>query len=453
MDNKEYAKECGLRLRRIRMAKNMSQQELADKMFTTPQNVSKWEKEGIRDIDTIKNISGILGQDLLSDERNEEGVVGEIGKHILKKIAENGGFIPVQSLIENYMFGLKSEIVTEEIFKLQKIGMCVREQYKNFYDEEKDMLFITAKGVITLNNLTVFGTVSAKTYEQFLENRKTIQEYYDENKVEKLVRNLHYCGTYRIDYINHLHKRYERVYIDEHENDGCDYGNWMAALPMLRGISFRVDTMFRMIAGLDDSTLSGVLSDLLDYHQWKLCDQYRDPYDPDYIPRFDVALGMFSKKILEWNENIYFNRNGRNAKYEIYYEISDMIKEVEKSVDYFIEKENAFVEGKYSSEWFSTEEVKAFVMENFRSAETDEEKEIDKSLFEINKLDRFSLDYYNTCYVFPDDDCAEYLLDEEWAYAGIEELIRSYYNLPYNKYYDLSDKKTMDMQGGDELCL
>ena len=36
---------------------------------STPQNVSKWEKEGIRDIDTIKKLSQILGQDILSDER------------------------------------------------------------------------------------------------------------------------------------------------------------------------------------------------------------------------------------------------------------------------------------------------------------------------------------------------------------------------------------------------
>ena len=84
MENKEYAKECGLRLRRVRMARNMSQQELADKMFTTPQNVSKWEKQGISDIDTIKSLSQILGQDILSDERDQEGVVGEIGKQHFK---------------------------------------------------------------------------------------------------------------------------------------------------------------------------------------------------------------------------------------------------------------------------------------------------------------------------------------------------------------------------------
>ena len=47
MENNSKAKECGRRLRRIRMAQNMSQQQLADMLFTTPQNISKYEKEVI----------------------------------------------------------------------------------------------------------------------------------------------------------------------------------------------------------------------------------------------------------------------------------------------------------------------------------------------------------------------------------------------------------------------
>ena len=50
MSNNSKAKECGQRLRRIRMAKNMSQQELAERLFTTPQNISKYEKEGISNV-------------------------------------------------------------------------------------------------------------------------------------------------------------------------------------------------------------------------------------------------------------------------------------------------------------------------------------------------------------------------------------------------------------------
>lgn len=51
MGKLSLARECGLRCRRIRMAKNMSQQDLADLLFTTPQNISKYEKDGISNID------------------------------------------------------------------------------------------------------------------------------------------------------------------------------------------------------------------------------------------------------------------------------------------------------------------------------------------------------------------------------------------------------------------
>ena len=43
MEKESLARECGLRCRRFRMARNMSQQELADLLFTTPQNISKYE--------------------------------------------------------------------------------------------------------------------------------------------------------------------------------------------------------------------------------------------------------------------------------------------------------------------------------------------------------------------------------------------------------------------------
>lgn len=448
MEDKKVAKECGLRLRRVRMAKNMSQQALADKMYTTPQNVSKWENQGISDVDTIKELSRILGQDILSDERNEEGVVGEIGKHILKQVAQNNGFIPVEELINSHMYGLNSEIVTDEIFKLERIGMCVREQYRNFYDIEKDMVFITAKGLITLNNFSVFGNIVSKTYEIFLEGRNTIQEYYDENKLERIIRNLRYCGTYRIDYINYLHKRYEKIYIDEHENDGCDYGDWTATVPVLPGLSCRLDILFRMIAGLDNRSLyqniwymiGGLPSD-------EITDEYVEQYGTTDVPRLDEILGTLSSKLEKWNQKVNgeIRKNFENAiakKSFKYNEQSDEENFLEENTDYFIEKRNAFVEGKYPSEWFSMEEIKAFIKDNFKSAETPEEKETDRILAEINSIDRWSLEYYDTCFV-ADDDYSEYFCDNRWREAGIEDLIKSYYNLP-----DINS--CIDEQDGDE---
>lgn len=83
MENADRAIEIGLRCKRLRMAKGMSQQELADRAGTTPQNVSKFEKNGISDIYWIDLLSDILGKSLLISERDTEGTIGEMGKEIL----------------------------------------------------------------------------------------------------------------------------------------------------------------------------------------------------------------------------------------------------------------------------------------------------------------------------------------------------------------------------------
>ena len=54
MDNKSMAVEIGQRCRRFRNALGISQHKLADMVGTTPQNISKYEKEGIHDIDIIR---------------------------------------------------------------------------------------------------------------------------------------------------------------------------------------------------------------------------------------------------------------------------------------------------------------------------------------------------------------------------------------------------------------
>ena len=224
--------------------------------------------------------------------------MAKLESNILKQIAENNGFIPVKDLIDEHMYGLNFQTVTEEIFKLERIGMCVREQYKDFYDVEKDMLFVTAKGVIALNNLSVFGDVTSKTYEQFLENRSTIQEYYDERKKERIIRNMRYSGTYRIDYINYLHKRCEKIYIDETENDGYGYGEWTSALPMLPGKSFEVDVIFRMITGLDNKSLYNNVCGLIEFDRMDITmDEAEKAMEIEgrYVATYELAAYLIYK--------------------------------------------------------------------------------------------------------------------------------------------------------------
>ena len=207
-------------------------------------------------------------------------------------------------------------------------------------------------------------------------------------------------------------------------------------------------TTLRMIAGLDNRSLyqniwymiGGLPSD-------EITDEYVEQYGTTDVPRLDEILGTLSSKLEKWNQKVNgeIRKNFENAIAEKsfkYNEQSDEENFLEEKTDYFIEKRNAFVEGKYPSEWFSTEEIKEFIKNNFKSAETPEEKEIDRILSEINKLDRWSLDYYETCFAF-DGDCYNYFCDNRWREAGIEELIKSYYNLP-----DIND--CIDEQDGDE---
>ena len=77
------AKKIGERCRKFRNALGVSQQALADQVGTTPQNISKYEKEGVYNIETIQALSQALGHDLLSDEMENEGDVGEIGRELL----------------------------------------------------------------------------------------------------------------------------------------------------------------------------------------------------------------------------------------------------------------------------------------------------------------------------------------------------------------------------------
>ncbi len=140
---RNYARECGIRCRQIRMAKGMSQQQLADKMNVTAAAISKWEKEGINNIDQIMRLSDILRQDITADQLDQEGTVGEVGKEILRRLAFSEGSISADDLFDD-MYGMKQNRICNELFKLERIGVIVREQFWDFSNEERDYIFITA---------------------------------------------------------------------------------------------------------------------------------------------------------------------------------------------------------------------------------------------------------------------------------------------------------------------
>ena len=160
-DNMNIASRIGLRCKRIRESKGWSMQYLGDLVGTGAANISKMEKNGINSIEWITAISEALGQDLLKDEIDEEGIIGEIGKEILIKLIESKGYLLYGDVVSD-MHGMSEDRVSNEIFKLTRIGMCVREQYKDFYNKQIDMIFITAKGLITCCNQITNPLIEAR---------------------------------------------------------------------------------------------------------------------------------------------------------------------------------------------------------------------------------------------------------------------------------------------------
>lgn len=464
MEMNSKAKECGERLRRIRMAQNMSQQELADKLFTTPQNISKYEKEGISNIDIITKLSDILGYNLLRDEIDEEGKVGEIGKEILTCIVENEGYIDVNDLIEKYMHGLDMKRITNEIFKLQKIGLCVREQFTGYAGKKNDGLFITAKGIITLKNNLSFmkeeleeKICKVPSFEEIVigEGYDTYQEVLDSDELEQLLWSLPCKNSYRADYIKYLknHFQYLHYYGKDEDEEAFLSKEYFT---FLSGENVYFDILHRMIMELDNRTLDTVMDSFLVEFWFEGHDEnmlsIRKELMMKYAPEFDTyrqlgtikgdAILKFYEKsdwyseyakesgIIKLTDEIFdresyekmdksnFSKEDMEKALEydeLNQESYDEYKYVERCFDYYIKKMAEKKESRLVTEWFSKDEIVTFINENMSAAQSDEEMKIDETIKKINEKYPETLEYYT----FP----------EEWEENGIADLIRKNCNI------------------------
>ena len=454
MEKMSLARECGLRCRRIRMAKNLSQQDLADLLFTTPQNISKYEKDGIANIDTIKRISDALGQDLLTDETDVEGTVGEVGKEILHTLIRNGGHIEVEELIKNQMYGMSMDRVTHEIFKLERIGMCVREQYLNWIDDTKDTLFITAKGVITFKNAAASRAWKAElqdnleaviTYEHLTDEFGSYQDYIESRPGERLIRSVKYpfhgkvnqeeClmmdSSYRANYIEYLKRNHET---------GIDAAKDIRGGRIITGVSCYHDILYRMALKVTNDILWKHVLSGDDYYY--LEDEYNSLMeelgysDPDLVvtrtvgsfkeefPDIEAESYLEIKKdepltvTVDKTQNLISNSEAvddftkKKARLEELEEYMNTSYTYELELNIDREYMNNKPEGAspYPTDWFSDDEIRAFINENFGPAVTDQERELDGLLKEINDLMPQTLNYY----VFP----------KEWEENGLADLIR-----------------------------
>ena len=502
------ANDVGIRIKNARNAKGWSQAELAEKLETTSQNISKFEKSGLSDMNWIASIGKILDVDLLEDSKDVEGPVGELGKEILYQLIRNNGSCEIDELTNYCMYGLSPAQVADEIVKLSKIGLIVRELYSDFEDEDVDKIFIRAKGLIALKNMQLntmqsieinsklnwrfvndeYGNTKeippeVRSYEELIGNFKSYEDfvtYHKENDIETKVRNLGILPLsesnypYRSFLINYLKNRYQEDYSSNED--------W---LELPAGKSFYAECITRMLFDVSNEKIKGIYdaidgkhesgtawhnldciqNPLMDieesnmdfgYHCWELyhdidldpdnfdkgnyededfedfnpfqdeCDEYymnlaafREKYsikedDPAKIfNNFDEIIHLIEDDeereyftllrdawptIKEWEKASFYSKSEEESTLD-FYPYKTYEEEMEKHTD------------KRPSTWFTKDEIADFINQNFKPAETEEEKEVDLHLKDVLALVPDALEYY---FRFP----------KSWEENGLADLVR-----------------------------
>lgn len=299
-------KEIGTRIRNARNAKGWTLEELAERANTSYQNISKLEKNGTSDLTWINPLSEILGTNLQVDTIDVDGSVSEIGKEILYQLITHSGRCEMFELEEHYMYGLSENQITNEIVKLAKIGLVVREKYMYYDEEEIDEVFITAKGIITIKNMQLNISqslaieaafkpeVEENEYGQEVENWDKVTRSYEyiispfnsyeeviqnhkNNDIERTLRELKLGSDnnpYRIFFLNYLKEKYEDGY-----NNNIPWLN----IPWKLCNNAYETIISRMIYGLSDN----FIVKLLDEHKTHLkrdeiMQRYMDSINPLY---------------------------------------------------------------------------------------------------------------------------------------------------------------------------
>lgn len=266
----------GEQCRKYRKILGITQEELAEKMNTTPQTISNYERQGIKDVDVEREISSILGVNLREETEDNEGEPGELGKEILYYLIEHKGNCLVSDLLtQNVLFGITSERLNHEIEKIAKLDLCCRDTDKTGW-KPVERLFITAKGIVAVkNNVSsiyqnervnkINGVISyemllanktrgdeikqlpvAKDLEDFCEMRPWLSRVYE--LIQEIDRN------YKADYLSYLRNNwlnvlpynrikcpYDQESIIEIEDD-----EWLLLFP---GKNFYSDLIYRMAYG------------------------------------------------------------------------------------------------------------------------------------------------------------------------------------------------------------
>lgn len=277
----------GEQCRKYRKILGITQEELAEKMNTTPQTISNYERMGIKDVDVEKEISTILGVNLREETEDNEGTPGELGKEILFYLMEhNGNCLIVELLKDDVLYGITKERLDHEIEKIAKLDLCCRDNFKTdsssgeciigytegvFKGNKFDRLFITAKGIVTIKNLAT-NTYQVerinkcindvKSYEMLLASRthgdkvkkvpvaKDMEEFLELRPWYRLINELTRSGVcnYKADYIKYLYTNWMNKF--EFADPWLCPGFSTEEIDVLiSGKNFYYDLMYRMAFG------------------------------------------------------------------------------------------------------------------------------------------------------------------------------------------------------------
>ena len=111
--------EYGKRIKRARQAKNLTQRQLADLANLSDSAISKYEKQGTTDVNVLNSLSEVLGISLFSSPADAEGTIGVVGKEIMSILVLEGGYIDVETLVDEHMHGMDNDSVTDEIVTIE----------------------------------------------------------------------------------------------------------------------------------------------------------------------------------------------------------------------------------------------------------------------------------------------------------------------------------------------
>ena len=439
MEKENLPKTLGQRCRAARKMKGMTQNELAMKINMTSQNISKLEKEGIRDVVTEMSISEALGCSLREDAIDKEGTVGEIGKEILSCLLKHQGKISLKELEQDYMYGMGSEIVKKEIQKLAELWMCINESYVNFEGNLTDDVFITAKGLMTYKNIISdkFHVEQlnellpyVKTYEQRLKpaeweigikEASDMEEYVELRPWEKHIHDLEFTSPYRADFITFLKSK--RVHCPK--SVGLD---WFQAQFVFPGKSCYYDILYRMVFNLTDKwreqyyfipTYNKELEEhyLLMQGDGSLIDENEDPCNQ--IIRRNLRKEMpwldDSKTELMKRRITEVQKNDENEKRKLDEMFTELLGFVEEREHLYWEAKPQGKDSDFFYEWYEKEEIEAFIRENYKAPATEEEQQIQTKLNQIINECPYLDEYFR----FP----------ETWEENGLADLLRNIFGI------------------------